>query len=68
MFLGLRMTEGISRNRFQELFGIELECIYKDALDKLRRQGLLQQREGRVFLTEEGISVSNYALSEFLLE
>ncbi len=68
MFLGLRMTEGIARSRFQELFGMELECIYKDTLEKLRRQRLLEQQEGRVFLTEEGISVSNYVLSEFLLE
>lgn len=68
MFLGLRMTAGIERKRFQQVFGVELESIYGNVIQKLQQQGLLKQREGRVFLTEEGISVSNYVLSEFLLE
>lgn len=68
MFLGLRMTAGISRKRFEEIFGRELGSVYGNTVRKLQQQGLLKQNEGRVFLTEEGISVSNYALSEFLLE
>ncbi|MCI8299186.1 MAG: oxygen-independent coproporphyrinogen III oxidase [Lachnospiraceae bacterium] len=68
MFLGLRMTAGIARKKFQKLFGVELEGVYGEILRKLQRQGLIEQSEGRVFLTEEGISVSNYVLSEFLLE
>lgn len=68
MFLGLRMTAGIARKKFQKLFGVELEGVYGEILRKLQRQGLIEQSEGRVFLTEEGISVSNYVLSEFLLK
>lgn len=68
MFLGLRMTAGIERKRFQEIFGVELESVYGNVLRKLGQQGLLNQSGGRVMLTEEGISVSNYVLSEFLLE
>ncbi len=68
MFLGLRMTAGIERNSFRKIFGIELEGVYGGILGKLQRQGLIKQSKGRVFLTEEGISVSNYVLSEFLLE
>ena len=41
MFLGLRMMEGISRNRFRENFGVELEGVYGEVLKKLTRQGLL---------------------------
>lgn len=67
MFLGLRMTKGICRSKFQKMFGVQLEAIYGKALDQLQRQGLLRQQEGRVALTETGISVSNYVLSEFLL-
>ena len=67
MFLGLRMMEGISRSEFQKMFGVQLEAIYGNVLDKLQQQGLLRQQEGRVSLTEAGISVSNYVLSEFLL-
>lgn len=67
MFLGLRMMEGISHSEFQKMFGVQLEAIYGNVLDKLQQQGLLRQQEGRVSLTEAGISVSNYVLSEFLL-
>ena len=68
MFLGLRMTVGIARKTFQKLFGVEPEGVYGEKLHKLQQQGLLKQSEGRIFLTEEGISVSNYVLCEFLLE
>lgn len=68
MFLGLRMTEGISRREFREVFGVELEAVYGTELQKLMQQGMLGQKEGNVYLTEEGIDVSNYVLSGFLLD
>lgn len=67
MFLGLRMMEGISRDRFRELFDIALESVYGDVLQRLQQQGLLRLHANRVMLTEEGIAVSNYAFSEFLI-
>ena len=53
MFLGLRLTEGIERSRFRENFGVELEGIYGNTLIKLQQQGLLGQKEGRIYLTED---------------
>lgn len=67
MFLGLRMTEGISREEFQKKFQVEPEGIYGTALQKLSRENMLKQKEGRIYLTEQGILVSNYVLSQFLL-
>lgn len=67
MFLGLRMTEGISREEFQKKFQVEPEGIYGTALQKLSRENILKQKEGRIYLTEQGILVSNYVLSQFLL-
>lgn len=66
MFLGLRMLTGVSRKEFEESFGVELEGVYGETIGRLCRQGLLCRREGRVFLTKEGISVSNYVMAEFL--
>lgn len=66
-FLGLRMMKGISRGRFEELFGVEIEAVYGEVIRKMTAQGLLEQQAGNIFLTEEGISVSNYVMSEFLL-
>lgn len=67
MFLGLRMRKGISRKDFLENFNVEMEAVYGEVIKKMVAQGLLKQREGQIFLTEEGISVSNYVMSEFLL-
>lgn len=67
MFLGLRMTEGVTRGRFQECFGIPIEGIYKDALEHLKAQGLLQMGAGKIVLTEKGQDLSNYALAQFLI-
>lgn len=67
MFLGLRMMEGISKKKFQNEFGVSMEEIYGEQLQKLQRQGLLTQEKEMILLTEAGIAVSNYVLSEFLL-
>ena len=67
MFLGLRMTEGVTRRQFQKSFGISIEAIYKDAIERLKRAGLLEVSEGRIALTEKGQDLSNYALAQFLL-
>lgn len=68
MFLGLRMKEGISRKKFREVFGVEIEGVYGNELKHLSEQKLLEQKAGNIFLTKDGISVSNYVMSEFLLE
>lgn len=67
MFLGLRMVDGFERKEFAEAFGIEIEGVYGDVLNSLQKEGLLIKQEGRIRLTEQGIDVSNYALSRFLL-
>ena len=67
MFLGLRMTEGIELERFQEEFGISVEEVYGDALRRLEGLGLLQADGGRIYLTRKGISLSNQVFVEFLL-
>lgn len=68
MFLGLRLTRGISEMDFAEKFGRPVQEIYGDVLKKLEGQGMLVRRQGRIFLTSRGIDVSNYVLSEFLLD
>ena len=67
MFLGLRLTKGISVKKFQECFCTPIEKIYGDVLKKLERQGLLVRKEDNIRLTKRGIDVSNVVLAEFLL-
>ena len=68
MFLGLRMTEGVSKAEFLESFGTPIESVYGKVLDKYKNMGLLEEKEGRIFLTRAGIHVSNGVMAEFLLE
>lgn len=68
MFLGLRMMKGVSRETFQQQFGMHIESVYGQVLKNLEQQGLLRSYEGMVQLTEKGIDVSNYVLAEFLLD
>lgn len=66
MFLGLRKMEGVSQVGFKKAFGEPMENFYQDVITKLKTQKLLTERNGRLALTERGIDVSNYVMSEFL--
>lgn len=68
MFLGLRMCEGINKIDFQNCFGIEIEKIYGEILEKLKKQNLLVSNQQRVYLTNKGLQLSNYVMSEFLFD
>lgn len=67
MFLGLRMTEGVSEEEFRRLFSCDIHEIYGDILEKYQRMQMLECRDGRIFLTKQGIFVSNPILADFLL-
>lgn len=67
MFLGLRMTEGVSREKFEREFGIPIEGVYQEAMRELVEEELLVKRAGRIYLSKKGQNVSNYALAKFLL-
>lgn len=67
MFLGLRLTKGVSERAFYEQFGCSLHEVYGSVLEKHRKKGLLQQKDGFFFLTEYGLDVSNYVMADFLL-
>lgn len=66
MFLGLRKMEGISEDDFRVNFKQHIEDVYGKQIEKLVREGLLSHHGGRIFLTKQGIDVSNYVFAEFL--
>ncbi len=67
MFLGLRMMEGVGRREFADEFKAEMEDVYGMVLARMFDLGLMREEKQRVMLTEKGIDLSNYVLSEFLL-
>ena len=67
MFLGLRLLEGVYEDNFYEKFHVPIDEIYAKQLAKLTKEGLLERKEGRIFLTPQGIDWGNHVFSCFLL-
>lgn len=68
MFLGLRLTEGVSKAEFHRQFGVSMEQIYGEVIRKNTAKGLLIDEAGYVCLTREGMDLSNYVMAQFLLD
>ena len=66
LFLGLRLTKGISRKEFQDIFGCTVESVFGEALAQNRQDGLLALEGDRIILTPRGRDVSNYVFVSFL--
>ena len=73
MFLGLRMSKGVSKQEFFRCFGREIEEVYPGVVEDFCKKGLLQRQkdcetaEERIFLTDYGVDISNYVMAEFLI-
>lgn len=67
MFLGLRLMKGISKTEFKKCFGADIESVYGKIIEKYTNQKLLIEKEDRIFLSDEGIDVSNVIMAEFML-
>lgn len=68
MFLGLRKMEGVSKVEFEKTFCRNIEKVYGTVIKDMKNKGLLIEEGEFLKLTKEGINVSNYVMSEFLLE
>ena len=71
MFLGLRMTGGVSERAFKERFGCTLHEVFGDVIRRHISQGVLLRTEcgedHRIALTEYGLDVANHVMAEYLL-
>lgn len=68
MFLGLRLTKGIKKFKFEKEFGRSIAEVYGAVIDRLKGERLIEEDEESIWLTEYGVDVSNVVLSEFLLD
>lgn len=67
MFLGLRMMKGVSADDFQKRFQTSVFTIYKDVIERNTKRGLIFVENGRIFLSDMGIDVSNVVMADFML-
>ena len=70
MFLGLRMCKGVSKSAFMDRFGVSMDKVYGNVIKHFLQNQLLAEdvNSGRIYLTERGIDISNYVLSDFILD
>ncbi len=68
IFMGLRMISGIDLLRFKKKFGIDINSIYKEVIEKNIKDGLLVVKEDKMFLTAKGMELSNSVMSDFILD
>jgi oxygen-independent coproporphyrinogen-3 oxidase len=66
VILGLRLTEGINRNDFQQRFGIDILKDYQDIIRNCQLQGLLELEDNRIYMTKRAYFLSNQVLSQFI--
>jgi oxygen-independent coproporphyrinogen-3 oxidase len=67
MFMGLRMIEGINLKTFKKRFGKDVFDIYDEVIKNNIKKGLLVVDSGKLYLSEKGIELSNYVMSDFIL-
>lgn len=68
VFMGLRMVLGIDLLKFKRKFGIDINGIYKEVIEKNIKDGLLVVEGNKMFLTAKGMELSNSVMSDFILD
>lgn len=68
MFLGLRLIDGISKQTFTKIFTFTVEEIFGDIIKKHINNELLIDNGDFLKLSDRGLDISNYVLSDFLLD
>lgn len=65
VFTGLRRVEGIDLKDFRERFGVDLFSVYDPEI-LAKYKGKIGLYEDRLYLTEEGMDISNSIMAEFV--
>lgn len=66
VFLGLRMTNGISENEFYSRFNLNIDSVFGKQLQKYEKLGVIERKSGRIFINPKFLYVSNSILSDFV--
>jgi oxygen-independent coproporphyrinogen-3 oxidase len=66
MFLGLRKTEGVSKEVFKQKYGVELNDIFGEQIQEQIKKGLLQENDASIFLTRQGRFLGNEVFQVFI--
>lgn len=67
MFLGLRMMSGVSKTEFAKRFSEDMKKVFEKPLLKFKKLGMIVEKDDRICLSKDAISVSNQIMCEFIL-
>ena len=67
MFMGLRMTKGIEKQRFFERFNKSVFDVYGNEIKHLKELNLINETDTNIMLTEKGVDVSNTVFEKFII-
>lgn len=67
IILSLRLINGINKDEFKKRFGIEINEMYNDIINKNKNNGLLQEDKEKICLTEKGLDLCNIVELDFYL-
>lgn len=68
MFMGLRKIKGIEEREFLNRFSKDIDSYYKNIINKHINSKFLKREDGYLKFTSKGIQLSNYVLSDFLID
>jgi putative oxygen-independent coproporphyrinogen III oxidase len=66
MFLGLRKTEGVSKQTFYEKFYRTLHDVFGEQIALQKQKGLIEETESHIRLTHRGKLLGNEVFQEFV--
>ena len=67
MFLGLRMSDGISKNAFYQRFLTDIDFVFGEVFKKLSDSKVIKINGDNIQLTDYGIDISNSVFVNFLI-
>lgn len=66
MVLGLRLLDGVPRDRFHQRHGLHFEAVFGDSLDRLAARGLVTLDPQGVRLTGKGLDLADLVARELI--
>ena len=66
IMMGLRLAEGVNKKEFLQRFGKPIDFYYRDAICKLKNDGLLKEDDLSIYIPPKGMDIQNTILLAFL--
>ena len=64
--MGMRLNQGVSHERFEKRFGLNIEAVFPDEVERLTKLGLIEITDDALLLSERGRLLGNEVFAEFI--